>query len=98
MNVMQETIVPLFYKLGWTVVIVTVASIALKMFFYWLKRPRRKSNHVGNRRRHHSAVREGDAPACPYCGGRMVLRTRKSDGAKFYGCASYPSCRGIVNR
>ena len=45
----------------------------------------------------HSTVREGDAPACPYCGGRMVLRTRKKDGAKFYGCESYPTCRGIVN-
>ena len=57
----------------------------------------RKSSHVANLKKRHSAVREGDAPACPYCGGRMVLRTRKKDGAKFYGCESYPACRGIVN-
>ena len=57
----------------------------------------RKSCHVANLKKRHSAVREGDAPACPYCGGRMVLRTRKKDGAKFYGCESYPACRGIVN-
>ena len=57
----------------------------------------RKSSHVANLKKRHSTVREGDAPACPYCGGRMVLRTRKKDGAKFYGCASYPACRGIVN-
>ena len=57
----------------------------------------RRSSHVANLRRRLSAVREGDAPACPYCGGRMVLRTRKKDGAKFYGCESYPACRGIVN-
>ena len=57
----------------------------------------RKSSHVANLRKRHSAVREGDAPVCPYCGGRMVLRTRKKDGAKFYGCESYPACRGIVN-
>ena len=57
----------------------------------------RKSSHVVNLKKRHSAVREGDAPACPYCGGRMVLRTRKKDGAKFYGCESYPACRGIVN-
>lgn len=57
----------------------------------------RKSCHVANLKKRHSAVREGDAPACPYCGGRMVLRTRKKDGAKFYGCASYPACRGVVN-
>jgi DNA-directed RNA polymerase subunit RPC12/RpoP len=57
----------------------------------------RKSSHVANLRKRHSAVKEGDAPVCPYCGGRMVLRTRKKDGAKFYGCESYPACRGIVN-
>ena len=57
----------------------------------------RKSCHVANLKKRHSAVREGDVPACPYCGGRMVLRTRKKDGAKFYGCASYPACRGVVN-
>ena len=58
---------------------------------------KRKSSHVVNLKKRHSAVREGDAPACPYCGGRMTLRTRKKDGAKFYGCESYPACRGIVN-
>ena len=57
----------------------------------------RKSCHVANLKKRHSAVREGDAPTCPYCGGRMVLHTRKKDGAKFYGCESYPACRGIVN-
>ena len=53
--------------------------------------------HVANLQKRHSSVREGDAPLCPYCGGRMVLRARKKDGAKFYGCASYPACRGVVN-
>ena len=52
---------------------------------------------MNNLKRRHSAVREGDAPTCPYCGGCMVLRTRKKDGAKFYGCESCPACRGIVN-
>ena len=37
------------------------------------------------------------SPECPYCGGRMVVRNRKADGAPFWGCASYPECRGIVN-
>ena len=58
---------------------------------------KRKSRHVANLKKRHSTVREGDVPACPYCGGRMVLRTRKKDGVKFYGCESYPACRGIVN-
>ena len=53
--------------------------------------------HVDNLKKRHSAVREGDAPRCPYCGGEMVLRKRKGDGKSFYGCKSYPKCRGIVN-
>ena len=53
--------------------------------------------HVANLKKRHSAVREGDAPPCPYCGGEMVLRKRRGDGKSFYGCKSYPKCRGIVN-
>ena len=41
MNV-QETILPMFYKLGAIVIIGAVASIALKMFFSWLSSPKQK--------------------------------------------------------
>ena len=53
--------------------------------------------HVANLQKRHSAVHEGDAPRCPYCGGEMVLRKRRGDGKSFYGCRSYPKCRGIIN-
>ena len=53
--------------------------------------------HVANLKKRHAAVREGDAPRCPYCGGDMVLRKRKGDGKSFYGCKTYPKCRGIMN-
>ena len=56
-----------------------------------------KKDHVANLEKRHAAVREGDNPPCPLCGGEMVLRKRKSDGKSFYGCKSYPKCRGIVN-
>lgn len=39
-------------------------------------------------------------PACPKCGGVMVQRTAKQGataGSKFWGCASFPNCRGIRN-
>lgn len=39
-------------------------------------------------------------PSCPKCGGVMVLRTAKrggNAGKEFWGCSSYPGCRGIVN-
>lgn len=36
-------------------------------------------------------------PLCPRCGTVMVMRTRKIDGKKFYGCKAFPKCRGVVN-
>lgn len=38
-------------------------------------------------------------PACPRCGGLMALRTAKSGknvGSQFWGCASYPDCKGTA--
>lgn len=31
---------------------------------------------------------------CPACGGRMVSRKNGKSGQRFWGCASYPDCRG----
>ena len=42
----------------------------------------------------------GGAPSCPQCGSRMVQRTAKKGhyrGSRFWGCSTYPRCRGIVN-
>lgn len=39
-------------------------------------------------------------PACPLCGREMVRREARKGpraGAFFWGCTSYPRCRGIVN-
>ncbi|MBI4536430.1 MAG: topoisomerase DNA-binding C4 zinc finger domain-containing protein [candidate division NC10 bacterium] len=36
-------------------------------------------------------------PACPVCGGSMVLRTAQKGakaGSRFWGCAGYPACKG----
>ncbi len=45
-------------------------------------------------------VPEGkEAPPCPQCGGPMVLRQAfrgRGRGNKFWGCARYPACKGIV--
>jgi restriction system protein len=38
-------------------------------------------------------------PACPQCGGLMVLRTAKTGknpGKQFWGCANYPACKGVL--
>lgn len=39
-------------------------------------------------------------PSCPRCGSTMVLRTARTGpnaGGQFWGCPSYPNCRGILN-
>lgn len=39
-------------------------------------------------------------PACPKCGGVMVIRTAHrgaNAGSRFWGCSGYPRCRGTVN-
>jgi restriction system protein len=41
---------------------------------------------------------ESAAPSCPHCGKTMVRRAAKRGaraGQAFWGCASYPSCKGI---
>lgn len=42
-------------------------------------------------------IRTKPEPSCPACGARMVLRTRRSDGDKFWGCPQFPICRGALN-
>ena len=34
-----------------------------------------------------------DRIQCDKCGSDMIIRTRRSDGNKFYGCSSYPACK-----
>lgn len=46
---------------------------------------------------HRRAHQNGDAPACPKCGKRMVLRTAhkgEKAGQQFWGCSEYPGYRG----
>jgi len=33
-------------------------------------------------------------PSCPECEAGMVLRTRRYDGQQFWGCSSFPKCKG----
>lgn len=34
------------------------------------------------------------APECPRCGGRMVERRNRRSGNRFWGCSTYPDCKG----
>lgn len=35
-------------------------------------------------------------PDCPTCNSGMVLRQRKTDGRAFWGCSSFPTCKGLL--
>ena len=35
-------------------------------------------------------------PECPKCGVAMVERSNRANGQKFWGCTSYPKCRGTI--
>lgn len=34
-------------------------------------------------------------PSCPRCGAEMVLRTARNTGSEFWGCRTFPKCRGV---
>lgn len=36
------------------------------------------------------------APSCPTCGSPMVLRVNRNNGNQFWGCSSYPRCKGTL--
>lgn len=41
------------------------------------------------------AIQKGqDTAKCPRCGSKMIERTNRKNGQKFYGCSRYPKCRG----
>lgn len=42
-------------------------------------------------------IRTIPIPKCPDCEEEMVLRTRKADSVKFWGCSTFPECRGTRN-
>lgn len=45
-----------------------------------------------------SSLKGGSAQTCPNCGGGMIRRTAKrgaNAGGEFWGCQTYPACRGI---
>lgn len=38
-----------------------------------------------------------DVPSCPRCGETMVHRVNRRSGNGFWGCSTFPACRGIRN-
>ncbi len=71
-----------------------VEEIANAIQFY-------KDNPVSTTKQHVQQIKETkkgvEQGICPRCGGKLVLRTSKKDGSKFYGCSNYPNCRFTKN-
>lgn len=47
-----------------------------------------------------TATSEQQTPLCPWCQGKLVLRTAtkgNNAGNRFYGCSNYPKCKYIQN-
>ena len=56
--------------------------------------------HVQNLRESREPPRAGQVPVCPGCASEMVLRkaTKGANaGSRFWGCPSYPRCKGVRN-
>jgi restriction system protein len=52
---------------------------------------------IAARRKQQEVPATAAAPDCPFCGKPMTLRTARkgtSVGGQFWGCSSYPKCRG----
>lgn len=55
-----------------------------------------KARHVKNLRQNKAPVAaSATLPICPRCGQIMVLRTSRKNGNQFWGCSTYPKCKGM---
>ena len=54
----------------------------------------------GNTDKNNAEESEPVPADCPFCGGKLVLRTARKGartGKQFYGCSNYPKCGYIRN-
>lgn len=62
------------------------------LMYLKVKCPISKEEHVRNIKTAKQDIENG---ICPRCGGKLVLRTSKDTGNKFWGCENIPKCRFI---
>lgn len=54
----------------------------------------KRQAHIANVNKIAAGFDNLNSPKCPRCGKGMVIRSNKKTGDKFYGCQSFPKCRG----
>ena len=63
-----------------------------------IKAGRLKPSIKTNREHVNHLKKKSNDPSCPKCGSKMLLKEAKrgsNTGNKFWGCSSYPKCRGL---
>lgn len=86
-------------KLMPVLILVAIASIAYKLFEYWLIDTIQKWRKTSKSKARIAPAEADNAndfqrPHCPLCNGLMTLRTARKDSSKFWGCGKFPKCRG----
>lgn len=57
-------------------------------------KPSRSCAQTGSAKEATSSV-SSKAPECPRCGALMVQRANRKTGDRFWGCSTFPACRGM---
>lgn len=80
--------------------VIGITVYALRTCFEgWVDRKVRKWKSKRQEKRYEGMSDDDvlDAPRCPNCAGTMILRTARKGanaGEKFWGCSSFPKCKG----
>ena len=81
-----------------------IDSYCQKLFSYTQVSKEQKQEHIHNIEEKYKPISRNavntDALICPWCGGKLVLRTPRDPAKasrKFYGCSNYPKCRFTRN-
>jgi hypothetical protein len=97
---MEKNFIALIVKI-FVSAIVTVGIIQLLIMMsrdgFWpkIKRLLGTTNNTSTQRRDKAIiVADTDAPKCPECEETMVMRTGRKSRKQFWGCPSFPKCRG----
>lgn len=102
MDAVVESFKPVFRMLGGVLALLVV----LRIFLLWWNSPKQKGKRgeklVAGRLRkglpdEYRILNDIYLPLPDGTTTQIDLRKRKGDGKSFYGCKSYPRCRGIIN-
>ncbi len=95
----------LFWQVVPVIILCGIGGIILRELLQWLERRTTKFGRDAGQRRplrpatpnYNAPPNVVDSPHCPECNAAMVKRKARrgtNAGTEFWGCPSYPSCRG----